>query len=170
MNPVDPAIATLDPTALVFVVICVVGAVLAVTLRNILHSILCLAVTLVGLAALFLYLGSPFVAAMEVVVYVGGISVAMIFAVMFSFALGVRRLSFRPRLLSALPPTAIFLVVGTLILRADFSSASPGRDWTLEAVGRALLAHYNLVFEALSVVLLMAIVGAIGIARKDPES
>jgi NADH-quinone oxidoreductase subunit J len=40
------------------------------------------------------------------------------------------------------------------------------RDWSLETVGRALLTHYNVVFEALSVVLLLAIVGAILIARK----
>ncbi len=170
MNPFDPAIATLHPTSLAFAGLCVVGGVLAVTLRNILHSILALAVTLMGIAALFLYLGSPFVAAMEVVIYVGGITVAMIFAIMFAYTLSLRPAAVRANLAAALPAVAFFVLMIGVFRRATFDYAPAGRDWSLEVVGRALLTHYNVVFEALSVVLLLAIVGAIGIARRDPDS
>lgn len=169
MNGLDVSSVTLHPTAIAFALVSLVGGVLAVTLRNILHSILGLALALLGIAALYLYLGSPFVAAMEVVIYVGGISVAMIFAIMFAYTLGIRGDSPRSRVLAAVPAAAFLLVVGAVLARARFDFAAAGRDWSLEAVGRALLTHYNLVFEALSVVLLLAIVGAIGIARRDPD-
>jgi NADH-quinone oxidoreductase subunit J len=169
VTPLDPATAVLHPTSFVFAGLCVVAGILAVSLRNILHSILALAATLLGLAALFLYLGSPFVAAMEVVIYVGGITVAMIFAIMFAYTLGLRRETWRANLAAGLPAAAFFVWMIGVLRRATFDWAPPDRDWSLETVGRALLTHYNVVFEALSVVLLLAIVGAIGIARRDPE-
>ena len=52
MSPTDPAAIALHPSAWVFVVLSLAGAVLAVTVRNVLRAILCLAVTLMGLAAL----------------------------------------------------------------------------------------------------------------------
>ncbi len=170
MNPVETAAIVLHPTAYAFAGVCLVGAVLAVALRNVLHSILTLAATLMGIAALFLYLGSPFVAAMEVVIYVGRISVAMIFAIMFAYTLGVRRAPVRVNLLAAVPAVAFFGLMAGVFRATVFGPVPAGRDWSMEAVGRALLTHYNLVFETLSVILLLAIVGAIGIARRDPNS
>ena len=161
-----------DPTAYLFVFIALAGGLLAVTLRNILHAIFGLALSLLGIAALFFYLGSPFVGAMQVVIYVGGISVAMVFAVMFSYTVYARESASLTRyLVAGVGALGFFGGVGALLWRTDFSGTAVARgDWSVEAIGRALLQHYNLVFEALSVVLLLAIVGAIVIARRESDS
>lgn len=160
----------IHPTATIFVGVTLIGAILAVTLRNILHSIFGLAIALFGLAALFLYLGSPFVAAMQVLIYVGGISVAMVFAVMFSYRLDLTPESPRRRIFALVSCLVYFGALALVLRGATFGQAGPDRDWSVEAMGRALLNHYNVVFEALSVVLLLAIAGAIVIARKSRSS
>lgn len=161
-----------DPTAYLFVFIALAGGLLAVSLRNILHAIFGLALSLLGIAALFFYLGSPFVGAMQVVIYVGGISVAMVFAVMFSYTVRSRESASLTRYVVGGAGALVFFgAVGAVLWRTDFGGSAAVRgDWSVEAIGRALLQHYNLVFEALSVVLLLAIVGAIVIARRESDS
>lgn len=163
-------VRVLGSAAWVFVALALIGGALAVTLPNILHAIFSLALSLVGVALLFLALGSPFVAAMQVLIYVGGISVAMVFAVMFAFALreGPAGAARRRRGLAGAAALGVFAALGPLIARASWSPHFARNDWTVAALGRALLQHYNVVFEVLSVVLLLAIVGAIIVARREP--
>ena len=150
------------------------GAMLAVGLSNILYAIFGLGLALLGVAGLFLSLGSPFVAAMQILIYVGGITVAMVFAVMLSFAMGAKTTG-EPGLwtrLGALIPVGILAAAVGLGIRnegldavvLDVTEALPIAD-----MGMALLQQFNLVFETLSVVLLLAIVGAVTIARQPPE-
>lgn len=153
------------------IALAVAGALLAVSLRNILHAVFGLAISLLGVAGVFFSLGSPFVAAMEVLVYVGGISVAMVFAVMMSRSIGAEPVheARGRRLGAALPALLFFALLAWVVSGADFAGA-PNTDpeaWSVSAIGMALLTHYNLVFEALSVVLLVAIVGAIAISRPE---
>ena len=149
------------------------GALMAVTLRNVLHAIFGLAIALLGLAGLFVVLQSPFVAIMEVLIYVGGITVAMIFAVMFSTVASSRLVETpRRRALAALGALAVFGTVATILVATDFGppAATDAEAWTVQTIGRNLLDRFNVIFEALSVVLLMAIVGAILIARKPSDA
>jgi NADH-quinone oxidoreductase subunit J len=161
-------------------VITLAGAILAVTVKNIVHAIFGLGVALGGLALAFLLLGSPFVAAMEVLIYIGGITIAMIFAVMLS-PMGKQEPDEggRRRVFAALVSLLFFIGMATVIVGTDFGPApelSPEEmeaAWSVPAIGRALLDDYNVAFELLSVVLLVAIVGAITIAarrddRQDP--
>ena len=154
--------------------VAIAGAMIAVLRQNILHAVLGLAAALLGVAALFFALQSPFVAAMEVLVYVGGISVAMVFAVMLSHSIAAGGLpeSRRRRLVSAVPVLGLFVVLASAIGGAEFTvrPTPPPEAWSVRAIGRALLTHYGLVFEALSVVLLLAIVGAIAVAKKEPDA
>ena len=148
------------------------GASLAVTSRNILHAILGLAIALMGIAGVFLYLNSPFLAAMEVLIYVGGISVAMVFALMVSASVSANRET-EPtwkRIIGVIPAGA-FLALMVYIFRGMEPGEPPvvaEEAWSVEAIGYALLTHYNLVFELLSLVLLLAIMGSIAIARRVP--
>ena len=162
--------ASVHPSAFVFVAVALIGGILAVSLQNVLHAIFGFAMAVLGIAGLFFYLGSPFVAAMQVVIYVGGISVAMVFAVMFSYTLGASRLASSRGWRAIIPAGALLAALVLLIRRGGFVVAPLERDWSLATIGRALLTHYNVVFEALSVVLLLAIVGAIIIARREPEA
>jgi len=152
----------------------VAGALLAVSLKNVLHAIFGLAITLLALAGLFLILNSPFVAAMEVLIYVGGISVAMVFAVMLSTVVPKHAAETPLRRGAAALVAILFMLgVGAVVVGADLRSAMPrvvaDELWSVAHLGRWLLDDYNLVFEALSVVLLLAILGAIVISRRDKE-
>ncbi|MCG8420181.1 MAG: NADH-quinone oxidoreductase subunit J [Proteobacteria bacterium] len=145
------------------------AALLAVTLRNVLHAIFGLAVALLGIAGIFITLGSPFVAAMEVLVYVGGISVAMVFAVMLSTVVARQDEGGRRRVWAGLAALGFFAAMALVITRADFGPDSDPSEqaWAVAEIGGDLLTHYNVVFEALSLVLLIAIVGAVAISRRE---
>ncbi len=147
-----------------------VGAVLAVSQGSIVRAIFGLAVALAGIALAFLLLGSPFLAAMEVLIYIGGITVAMAFGVMLSSA-GVDEPSEggARRVLAALGAAAFFAAVALAIAGAEFPDTpeTTAEAWSVATIGRELLDRFNVVFEALSVVLLLAIVGAIVIAARS---
>lgn len=152
------------------------GAVLAVSVRNMVHAVFGLGVALGGVALAFLALGSPFLAAMEVLIYIGGITVAMIFAVMLS-PMGKQepREGSRRRALAGLVSVLLFIAMAWVVVTADFAVA-PDRTlaeseagWSVQAIGRQLIDDFNVAFELLSVVLLVAIVGAITIAARRDE-
>ena len=154
--------------------VALLGAMLAVGLPNILYAIFGLGLALLGIAGVFLSLGSPFVAAMQILIYVGGITVAMVFAVMLSFALGAKPAA-GPNLWGRL---AALIPVGILAWAVGSGLQSEGLDATVLDVsmaipvaemGMRLLQEFNLVFETLSIVLLLAIVGAVTIARAPTE-
>jgi NADH-quinone oxidoreductase subunit J len=157
----------------ILMALCIAGAFIAVTVKNVLHAVFGLAIALLAVGGLFLYLGSPFVAAMEVLIYVGGISVAMVFAVMLSQAISspddgegwVRRV------LGGIPAVAFLCMIVPIIIgfEAEPAVEMPAAAWSVEAIGLALLTRYSLVFELLSVVLLLAILGAIAIAQRPKK-
>ncbi|MBU09722.1 MAG: NADH-quinone oxidoreductase subunit J [Gemmatimonadetes bacterium] len=154
-----------------FVVLAVAGGVMAARSRQILYNIIGLGISLFGIAGLFLQLGSPFVAAMQLLIYIGGIVVAIVFAMMLSMAMTIdppaRSL---PKTIFAAIGSGLFLagLVGLLNNTTFETRPTAGNEaWAVSRIGNALLEHYNLVFETLSVVLLLAIIGAILIARRD---
>ena len=149
------------------------GGLLAAWTRHILYAIIGLGISLFGVAGLFLYLGSPFLAAMQLLIYIGGITVAIVFAMMLSIAMTVTPPERnRAKTVFAAVCTAAFgLGVFQLVRAARFPvSPAPEEAWSVGAIGHALLTHYNLVFETLSVVLLLAIMGAILIARPQRKA
>ncbi len=108
-----------------------------------------------------------------VLIYVGGITVAMIFAVMLSTVASSDLVeSPRRRALAAVVALAVFGSVASLLGATDFGlpAVQDEAAWSVQTLGTNLLDRYNVIFEALSVVLLMAIVGAILIARQPDRS
>lgn len=154
-----------------FVLLAAGGAVAVAFLRHVLQAIIGLGLCLFGMAGLFLALGSPFVAAMQVLIYIGGISVAMVFAMMLSVAMS-QKVEFDIKKTSLAIGTAVLFSasVAPLIIDAKFATpgAVPAEAWELKQIGTGFSTTYNVVFEALSLVLLVAIVGAVLIAKRDP--
>ncbi len=151
------------------------GALIAVFPRNILYNVLGLIVCLTGVAGLFLYLGSPFIALMELLIYVGAICISIIFAIMLSRPLHLdlpkRNL---PKVgLSLGVGAAVFIMLSAIISRTAWQPAAVrSSDWSITTIGKYLLTRYDLVFEVISLVLLVAILGAIiiaGYARRRPS-
>ncbi len=150
------------------VAVTIAGALIAVAARKIFHNILGLALALFGVAGLFVFLNSPFVALMEILIYVGAICIAICFAVMLSepqyLPLPPRSpLKIQAALAGAL---AVFIFLGMLLKKTTWVPAKErAADWSVATLGHYLLTNYSLIFELISLLLLVAMLGAIVTAR-----
>lgn len=153
-----------------FALLALLGGVVAVGARQLIHAVLGLATSLVGVAGVYVYLGSHFLAAMQVLIYVGAVCVSLIFAVMLARPPSEAARS--PLLVPAKVWTgfvvALFagLVLGTHVLGTPWTASATTVEGTIRQVGERLLTSYALVFELISVVLLVAIVGSVVLARR----
>ena len=151
----------------------IVGALGVVLLENIVYSAFLLGGVFMSVAGLYLLLNASFVAAAQVLVYVGAINVLILFAIM----LVNKKEDLKPmkylnsrRLIS----TTICITLLSLLIRVDLSNiwkiADPkfsiGEESTVR-IGEHLFSDYLLPFEVASVLLLMAMIGAIVLARRD---
>jgi NADH-quinone oxidoreductase subunit J len=156
--------------ALAFVI--AVGGVLVVTVRNLVHAALMLMLTLAGSAGLFLLLGAEFVAWTVVLVYLGAVIVLFLFGIMITRAPTGRdpvRLDHARRWPAALVALAVFGTVATATTLA-FEDATIGEGVTRTGdLGDVLFTRYVVPFEAVSFVLLAALIGGIVLARRDDE-
>lgn len=142
--------------------------------RNPLYSAISLIGVLVSLACLYVMLAAPFIAAVQVIVYAGAIMVLVVFVIML---LNVEDEEPRQKRLAFLVPTAIglaaILIAETaFILYSVQASPYTPRDnisnvGLTASVGTGLFTEYLLPFEVTSVLLLMAIVGAMSLARRS---
>jgi NADH-quinone oxidoreductase subunit J len=140
------------------------GASIAVFPRNILYNVLGLVLALAGVAGMYLFLGSFFIALMQLLIYVGAICIAIVFAIMLSRPLHLELPARRvPKVAMASVVSAIFFVATVSIaLKTNWvPAAQQSNDWSVVTIGHMLLTRYNLVFEVISLVLLIAIIGSI---------
>jgi NADH:ubiquinone oxidoreductase subunit 6 (subunit J) len=140
------------------------GALLAVLPKNIIHNVFGLATSLVGVAGLFIFLGSEFLAMMEILIYIGAICIAIVFAIMLSQPMHLQiPKRGRPKLIfSFVVAASIFFSFHGIVTRTDWEPALvKGDDWSVARLGELLFTRYELLFELISLVLLVAIMGAI---------
>ncbi len=138
--------------------------------RNIVRSAVALIFTFCGMAALYVLLEATFLAAVQVLIYVGGITILLLFAIMLTsrIAATTTRVVNDQVVLSAV--AAVGLLAGLIYasVRGIPALTPPPRlPETAPYLGRALLTTYALPFEAVSLLLLAAMVGAILLARKE---
>jgi NADH-quinone oxidoreductase subunit J len=148
------------------------AAVLVVTTRQLVHAVLWLVVALAGVAGCFLLLSAEFLAWVQVLIYVGAVVVLLLFALMLTRAPtgAVDDLSGSSRLLALLVAAATAGVLVTTVLAGfggevvDLPAAASG---DAEDLGGAIFSSWVLPFEALSLLLLAALVGAVVLSRSD---
>ncbi len=156
---------------LFFVATTVAGALVAVAAQRIIRGVCGLAVCCLGLAGLYYFLNSPFLALMELLIYVGAVCVTIIFAVMLAEPDEPAPTGSLPRRLCGAAATvvvagAIFWSLARLGVFGRWPTlALDTRDWSVQKIGVELLTTYSFAFEAISLVLLVAILGALAIAR-----
>jgi NADH-quinone oxidoreductase subunit J len=149
------------------------SAVLVVTVRNLVHAALWLVVTLGALAGCYLLLAAELVAWVQVLIYVGAVVVLLLFGLMLTRApIGPSTdLDSRNRwaaVLVALATAALLVTVVVDAVRTSwFEPRAAAADGTGSAVGTALFRYWVLPFEALSVLLLAALIGAVVLSRRD---
>lgn len=151
-------------------------AIAVVAQRNPLYSAISLIGVFVSLACLYMTLQAPFIAAVQVIVYAGAIMVLVVFVIML---LNVEEEARRPMRLRYLVPVGVLLaavLIGEAVFmlklgsdqaRAAVPTAPPSTGVGLTAsIGSGLFTEYLLPFEVTSVLILMALVGAITLARQ----
>jgi len=156
-----------------FVVLALVGTVAAVrvvTAKNVVRAALYLVATLASVGAIYLILGSEFVGWVQILIYVGAIVILFLFGLMLTKApIGQEALDNRSRGMPVLVGLAI--LAGLVFLIQDaFAWSDPKVELgqaTSGAIGESIFRQYVLPFEAVSFVLLAALIGAVVLSRKD---
>ncbi len=156
-----------------FAFVTIVSAAIVVFSRNIVHSAFSLMFTFFGVAALYVMLNADFIAVTQVLVYVGGILVLLLFGVMLTTK--VISVEMKTGTLQTLPASILVAVLAGTLCGIFWIT-----DWvtpvarnaelpvtTSSGIGRALMTTYLLPFEVASVVLLVAMLGAAMIARRE---
>ncbi|WKZ82128.1 MAG: NADH-quinone oxidoreductase subunit J [Acidimicrobiia bacterium] len=164
-----------DARNIVFLVISLVivaSAALVVVSRNLVHAALGLVAALAGTAALFLMLGAEFVAWTLVLIYIGAVIVLFLFGIMITRAptrTDPVRLDHDRRWPAALVAATTFVTIAW-VTTAAFGDTTLGEGVVRTGeIGDVLFSRYVIPFEAVSFVLLAALIGGIVLARKDPE-
>lgn len=159
----------------IFAIIAVVCAINVVIQSHPISSAISLIGVMGSLAALYLLLGAEFLAAAQVIVYAGAIMVLFVFVIMLLNA-GAESRSGRSRVVQLLgvPLLVVFLgliayFVERLYPRSTGVTFGGFRGGTPLDIGRALFTTYLLPFEVTSILVLIAIVGAIVLARKETD-
>lgn len=147
-----------------------VSAVRVVTTKNVVHAALYLVIVLAGVAAQFLLLGAEFVGITQILVYLGAIVVLFLFGIMLTRARLGEDDSVRTerRLMASLVGVLLFVVMAFALVK-DFEDthvdiAEPS---TTAQVSDSIFSQYLIPFEAVGMLLLAALIGAIVVARKD---
>ena len=142
-----------------------------VTLRNIIHSAVAIMICFGSLAGMYALLGAPIMAAAQVLIYLGAISVLILFAIMLTQA-GDANLPapfHRQVPIAVVISGAIMALVGWAAIQTDWDLAAEAAGAAVEAIAAAVFTTYALPFEIISLLLLVAIIGAIFLARRPEE-
>ena len=149
-----------------------VSAIAVVTMRDIIRCGLAMIVCFLALAGLYVSLGAVMVAATQVIVYIGAISVLILFAIMLTQdKVGSNRLVFQTQ---AAPAAIAAIIVAVLV-----SIAAAGTNWgavsaavrvATKDLANLLFGNYVLAFEAVSVLLLAAVIGGVFLAKREKDA
>ncbi|MEJ7691914.1 NADH-quinone oxidoreductase subunit J [Daejeonella sp.] len=167
-----------------FAALTLISAFLVVNMQNLVRSIFLFFVTIFSLAAMFVFAHADFIAVTQVVIYVGGVLVLMLFAFMLSnrellsgleqFTSGFKIAHLAGLLICA----GMFFLLYSAISSANVtnlpwiknSHAIGQNDNTIHQIGIHTMTRYLLPFEVVSVFLMMALIGAAHLARKEKRS
>lgn len=163
---------------LAFVLLVIGGSFIVLRTKILMHTVLGLAVTLLGVAGIYFYLGSMFLALMQILIYVGAICIVLVFGIMVGYTpteVAEKNIKEKRNVFLAVSAAgaAFFLLIAGVLKTEWTSAATAGRDFSAGHVGQSFLYEYCLAFELISVILLVAIVGAIILARgtdKDDDT
>jgi NADH-quinone oxidoreductase subunit J len=155
----------------------VIASVLVIGQRNPMYSVLLLIVSFGALSGLYVLLGAPFVAAIQIIIYAGAIMVLFLFVVML---LNVptetpvdgplrARLTAGPRRFGAVLAVVLVIELAWALQREPMAPGWSGTSSSVYDIGIRLFREYAFAFEATSVLILVAMVGAVVLARREPR-
>lgn len=155
-----------------FALTTIMSATVVVTTKNIVYSAYSLLLTLFGISGIYVLLGADFLAVVQIMIYVGGILILLLFGVMLTNK--ITSVDIRTGTVHLLPASiGIGILLGILwavIVWTDWQTESSEIPLTTtKSLGKLLITDYVLIFELLAILLLIAMIGAASIARKEEE-
>jgi NADH:ubiquinone oxidoreductase subunit 6 (subunit J) len=152
-----------------FTLVCALGVALT---NNVMYSAFSLMGTLLGVAGTFIALGADFLGVVQLLVYVGGILVLLLFGVMLTHK--IYDLDLRSETGQLLPgaivAAGLFVILAATAVRTQWSATPRPPAPTTDAIGQLFMGQYLLPFEAASILLLVALVGAAMIVRRRRDA
>ena len=148
------------------------GALGVVLSRNLFHSALFLVLSFAGVVGYYVLLDAGFLAAVQLLIYIGAIAILILFAVMLTRGLMARQQTQRNQqwLIAALVAGLTFVVLAVVLWQVDWPFASEqalaSPSVSISQLGQDLLGPYVIPFEVASVLLLVALIGAVILARE----
>ncbi|WHY97495.1 NADH-quinone oxidoreductase subunit J [Peribacillus simplex] len=152
--------------------VAILGGVLLITLTKVVHMVIALVFTFLGIAGIYMLLSAEFVAIVQILIYSGAITIVMLFGIMLTNHQendaaakgGWGKFS----LLAAIAGFAVAVYLGIYNLDIPVQPTALHEENTKQ-IGIELFSKYVIPFEVMSVLLLVALVGAIVLAKKDDE-
>ncbi|WP_440970431.1 NADH-quinone oxidoreductase subunit J [Peribacillus frigoritolerans] len=152
--------------------VAIVGGVLLITLTKVVHMVIALVFTFLGIAGIYMLLSAEFVAIVQILIYSGAITIVMLFGIMLT----KHQENDAPAkggwgnfsLLAAIAGFAVAVYLGIYNLDIPVQPTALHEENTKQ-IGIELFSKYVIPFEVMSVLLLVALVGAIVLAKKDDE-
>jgi NADH-quinone oxidoreductase subunit J len=158
----------------IITLVAIVSAILVITCKNPINSALSLVMTFFCLATYYVMLDAPFMAAVQVMVYAGAIMVLIVFTIMLlNIRVDATKKHSHKILLGSI--IGFFTLINTIFLIAKSTTALPNGPYSgdmikqighTELIGKEMFTNFLLPFEITSILLLVAIVGAVILAKK----
>lgn len=152
----------------IFAFVTIFFALMTVLMKNLIHSALFMILSFVGVAGLFVLLNADFLATVQIIVYVGAISVFIIMGIMVTQRKSIRESNpfGRYKIAAGLVAVTIFAVIGTAISKTKWAiSTAPVPESTVKPLADLLMKDFVIPFEVAALLLTMAMIGAIIIAK-----
>ena len=153
---------------LVMIAVTLTGGFIAATSERLIRALGGIVICFTGVAGFYYFLNSPFMAMMQILIYVGAICVTISFAIMLAAPEQDKKVgptNFLSGPLGFMVAALVFGGMAALALRTDWQPFEKSGGGSVRDIGIELLTTYSMVFELISIVLLIAIIGAIVIAR-----
>jgi NADH-quinone oxidoreductase subunit J len=155
----------------IFCLIAVIGAVYVLFSKNVLYASYGLLVSFLGVAGIFVFAGGEFVSAAQIMIYIGGILILLIFGIMLSSnkkaGKGKLNIENMNKVFSLTITVSLSLLLSLFVLTPKFNTKSFKPQQHIKNLGYNLMTDSVLVLEITGVLLLMALIGATYIAKKD---
>jgi NADH-quinone oxidoreductase subunit J len=158
----------------ILAVLTIVGAVAAMSLRNLVHCVLALTLAFAGLAATYLLLGAQFVGFAQILVYIGAIAILTVFAILLTR--GTEPGEYAELPVSWLPGAGVVVAVFGVLLWAIHASPLSGRalpsapQVTVKQIGNVLMDRFVVPLEVIGLLLTAALIGAVILAMHERQA
>lgn len=152
--------------------ITIISALCAMSLSNLIHCALSLALTFLSVAGLFLHMNAGFIAFAQILVYVGAVAILIVFAILLTRSTEQQEARRASNLVLSLP---LAIIVAAILINAIFSTtistgATTANAPSVREIGVALMTTHVIPLEVIGLLLTVALLGAIVLALPEPRT